>query len=184
MGGSELSVACLICNKPNAKYCSRCKGASYCSEECQRADYAIHKLLCTGFSEFAITDRPTENHVRAIYFPMSRENPGLFWLEFRDDNGSKLPVTLDALRRDNGVLTSTTVKYNFFLKRRPSNTVCIIYRDSYSADGSMINKSIDGIIATWPGSHHHWRGPLVAYGMTKLDPGHVDKKNPCLNNHL
>ena len=32
--------------RSKAKYCSRCRYATYCSRECQEADWTIHKLLC------------------------------------------------------------------------------------------------------------------------------------------
>lgn len=157
MGGSESARACLICNKPNAKLCTRCKGASYCSEACQRSDYAIHKLLCASFSEFDIASRPTANHVQAIHFPVNQDKPELIWLEFWDDNGSKHPITFKLLGLNDNHTAPTPVKYNYFLKRRPSNIVYIAYRESYSTDGSTPNKSIANIIATWPGFHHDWR---------------------------
>jgi len=49
------SKMCRICqtseithkkNKSNMKRCGRCKKAWYCSVECQRKDWSIHKLEC------------------------------------------------------------------------------------------------------------------------------------------
>ena len=43
------SSACLKCNlaADNLKLCGRCKAASYCSIDCQRADWSSHKLSCS-----------------------------------------------------------------------------------------------------------------------------------------
>ena len=44
------SSACAKCKKDtsgNPKRCSRCKAVSYCSVECQRADWTKHKLSCS-----------------------------------------------------------------------------------------------------------------------------------------
>ncbi|CUA73099.1 Protein TIC 214 [Rhizoctonia solani] len=38
--------ACGGRGKPNLEMCSRCKGARYCSRECQRVDWPIHKKGC------------------------------------------------------------------------------------------------------------------------------------------
>ena len=39
---------CAVCNKVDAKLCTGCRVVSYCSRECQRADWASHKRSCTG----------------------------------------------------------------------------------------------------------------------------------------
>ena len=47
--GVKDKVCCAVCNKipQNLKRCSRCRSVSYCSVECQRADWTRHKSLCT-----------------------------------------------------------------------------------------------------------------------------------------
>ncbi|KAI1208093.1 uncharacterized protein F4807DRAFT_462177 [Annulohypoxylon truncatum] len=42
------SKACLSCrdNEPNLLRCSRCKMARYCSKDCQRYDWGVHKRVC------------------------------------------------------------------------------------------------------------------------------------------
>ncbi|XP_060561743.1 uncharacterized protein LOC132721452 [Ruditapes philippinarum] len=38
---------CGDCAKPNCtKLCNRCKGTFYCSKECQRKDWSVHKEIC------------------------------------------------------------------------------------------------------------------------------------------
>jgi hypothetical protein len=39
---------CNICSKPAASQCSRCKSVSYCSKECQLADWNQHKTRCVN----------------------------------------------------------------------------------------------------------------------------------------
>eukprot|EP00899_Mesostigma_viride_P019610 jgi/Mesvir1/27650/Mv07378-RA.1 len=38
------------CGKPGTQACSRCHAVYYCSRECQRASYGMHKRLCHSFS--------------------------------------------------------------------------------------------------------------------------------------
>ncbi|KAL1639781.1 hypothetical protein SLS58_007523 [Diplodia intermedia] len=79
---------CTVCNKANARLCSRCKSACYCSATCQRADWPTHKLLCAAFSTFDVSSRPTDEHLRAILFPVDGEKPKFIWLhcEWHDDD--------------------------------------------------------------------------------------------------
>jgi len=37
---------CATCGKKTTMCCSRCDVLAYCNEECQRADWAVHKLIC------------------------------------------------------------------------------------------------------------------------------------------
>lgn len=38
------------CTRPASALCTRCRSARYCSKECQRKDWKIHKPLCSGSS--------------------------------------------------------------------------------------------------------------------------------------
>lgn len=42
--------SCAVCNKECNKECSRCRGAYYCSESHQLADWPLHKLICKPIS--------------------------------------------------------------------------------------------------------------------------------------
>jgi len=50
---SVLRVSCFTCNKPESevagglKLCTRCRGASYCSRQCQITDWGVHKPICS-----------------------------------------------------------------------------------------------------------------------------------------
>ncbi|KAI1355536.1 hypothetical protein F5Y01DRAFT_327231 [Xylaria sp. FL0043] len=171
MEGSEVSMsdACIICDKPNALRCKRCKGASYCSKLCQRGDYPVHKLLCAKFAAFNISARPTDEHVRAILFPVDQKQPKLIWLhcpwiepEDEYDIRHQSPTAEPFLNNDHG--QEVPINYNKFLAKSLSNIVCVCYRDTFLIDGSAPNNSIAPITATVPGYHHDWRGPIIAYG--------------------
>jgi hypothetical protein len=59
MGADELrkihrSKSCKVCQNPSSSKCSVCHSVSYCSADCQRADWPIHKLQCELLREGTI----------------------------------------------------------------------------------------------------------------------------------
>ncbi|KAI0809559.1 hypothetical protein GGR55DRAFT_689325 [Xylaria sp. FL0064] len=167
MENSEPLDACLICSKPNALRCSRCKSVRYCSKSCQRADFATHKLLCASFAGFDMTKRPTSEQMRAILFPPDEKKPKPVWIECKWDEGIQYRVAKPFLD-ENGI--STPIEYNPILERGVSNAVYVAYRDSFLYDGSATNDSIATVTATNPTEHHDWRGPIIAYAKVGMDP--------------
>ncbi|KAI0469470.1 hypothetical protein F4859DRAFT_505436 [Xylaria cf. heliscus] len=174
MENPEASNSCIICNKPNSLRCGRCKNVSYCSKLCQRGDYPIHKLLCASFSAFDITTRPTQEHFRAILFPVHKNKPEFIWLhcEWVDIEDEKYQMPNDEPFLNEKGATKYPIQYNLVLGRRLSNTVYVSYRDAFLFDGSAPNDSIKSITGTVPGYHHDWRGPVIGYGKAgpELDP--------------
>jgi hypothetical protein len=59
------------CDAIGLNQCSRCRSVSYCSKECQRADWKLHKTVCTESSNtclnpyaFQVTDTDTIYELR------------------------------------------------------------------------------------------------------------------------
>ncbi len=48
MADAQQQLLCIAhkCLKPDAKYCTRCRVATYCSTSCQRSDYNNHSTFC------------------------------------------------------------------------------------------------------------------------------------------
>jgi hypothetical protein len=172
MPDSSAGQSCIICDKQDAKYCARCKSTSYCSQACQKSDWKTHKLLCAAFSTFAISERPTKEHYRAVLFDPDKDKPEFVWLccpwvfgGYQSPETEKF-IGEDATERD------MPIQDNYRLQRSLRNTINISYRDDFLADGSRPSKSIASITATQPGKYYDWRGPIVAYAKAGkgLDP--------------
>ncbi|KAI1348769.1 hypothetical protein F5Y01DRAFT_317410 [Xylaria sp. FL0043] len=169
----ESSDNCLVCSKPNALRCGRCKSVRYCSNSCQKADFATHKILCASFADFDMTKRPTKEHVRAILFSPDEKKPKLVWMEYEWKERYQYRHAEPFLGDD--FPSSVPIEYNPILGRLVTNVVFVDHRDNYLNDGSATNNSIATITATNPGEHHDWRGPIIAYAMIGMDPYHATR---------
>ncbi|KAM0417189.1 hypothetical protein ACHAPT_012826 [Fusarium lateritium] len=71
---------CVMCNaKTGARRCARCESTQYCSVECQRADWPMHKLVCKQFQTASDASRPSESHFRVLFFPHEASQPEFCW---------------------------------------------------------------------------------------------------------
>lgn len=158
---------CQVCNKSTIHVCTQCKSASYCSIICQQADWPTHTLLCTAFSHFDALNRPTNEHVRAIFFPVGNTTPEFVWLhcEWEDEDiGRYQYAKFEPLLGPETFTSQMVIQYNSVLKRELSDTIYLCHRDAFLFDGSETNKSVASVTTTTPGLHHDWRGPIIAYG--------------------
>jgi len=168
MASPSATQSCTLCNKQNSNYCARCKCTSYCSKTCQKADWSTHKLLCPSFSTFAISRRPSVNHYRAVLFNADEAKPRFIWLlckwlekdddededdgldyeyEEDDEENYQMPMT-KAIIGDDVSASHTPIQHNSRLNIPPSDTIFVTYRDTFSIDGSRLNKSVASITST------------------------------------
>ncbi|KAH8880601.1 hypothetical protein GQ53DRAFT_833197 [Thozetella sp. PMI_491] len=76
---------CATCDKETKLGCSHCQDISYCSTECQKADWSCHGMLCSQFAICQDEHRPLPTAVRAILFEPYEDYPTFQWLEIGDD---------------------------------------------------------------------------------------------------
>ena len=159
---------CAICDSSDSKFCSLCHSILYCSRECQKTDWPLHKKVCKKFT--TLPPRPSLLHRLAIHFPADLKEPQLIWIncpqQIDDDDGSVsespdvdgilskydlpkhldlfeyLPITRNALR-------------GFDL----SHKVEVICRDSFLSDGSTPNICVEQ--TTGGKKIYDWRGPIA-----------------------
>ena len=168
MTNTDAAVLCTVCSKGKARFCKGCESAPYCTTECQQKDWPNHKLLCSTFSAFDMSSRPTTGHFLAIFFPTDATHPQPVWLhrtwmgwgsdqspEFRKLFDDRIPET-------------QLIQFNQFRNKELLNTICVCNRDNAFNGGSVSNKSIIRITESFPGEQYDWRGPLMAFGLVGL----------------
>jgi hypothetical protein len=80
-GGDPGKRLCVGCEEACKRVCGGCKHASYCSRECQVADWPVHKKLCKDFAGHGADDkRPSPEHRRILFFPLHSSKPELQWI--------------------------------------------------------------------------------------------------------
>lgn len=172
---SHASNSCTICNGPTALYCVGCNSAHYCSKRCQKTDWPTHKLLCAVFANFDTSSRPTDEHFKAILFPVDQEKPTIVWLHCKwwgsDSDGvwDQGPSELTSFLGSGFDLRTTDIEDIPSLKRKMTKTITVCYRDAFVVDGSRLNTSIESILATKVRQYYPWRGPFLIYGSIELD---------------
>jgi hypothetical protein len=171
---------CTICNGSDAKYCSLCHSISYCSPECQKLDWPLHKTICKTFT--ALDSRPSPSHKLAILFPVDSKHPQLIWIKCErhvdDEDGIafEMPITQPILETENldpkylDVPESKPINRSVLRGFRLSHTVKVICRETFLIDGSTSNVCVRH--TTRGQMTHDWRGPIVAMRQpgTATDP--------------
>ena len=63
--GFKFGYVCAVCGTatPRRKTCAVCQGVNYCTRECQRVDWATHKLVCKKLHETDVYPLNTEKKV-------------------------------------------------------------------------------------------------------------------------
>ena len=72
-------LMCAMCSHEGTR-CTGCLEVRYCSRECQRSDWPIHKLVCKAFGDFSDVHRPSARHKRARRIPDDEDLPHFVWV--------------------------------------------------------------------------------------------------------
>ncbi|KAK7613500.1 hypothetical protein JOL62DRAFT_380207 [Phyllosticta paracitricarpa] len=158
--------SCAICGKEKTQECARCHGVRYCSKECQKADWALHKLLCRLFSDFNSSPRPGPQHIRAILFNPNEQKPKLIWLHcpWSENDGESFQIPdYKSHLGESGFLGHHKIDHNRRLGLELSDSIDLLFRDNFLGDGSTYNLCIRAI--TDHNATPHWRGPVIAHGL-------------------
>ncbi|RDW84162.1 zinc finger MYND domain-containing protein [Aspergillus mulundensis] len=162
---------CVICNDPNPRNYGRCKSAAYCSRVYQEADFPSHKLVCKQAANLGA--RPSEEHKRAIYFPVDALKPEVVWIQcWRSPYGKDMVVTVPFIgdRREDEYIQVNQVRgrqlgMGYVAGRNATKGYClnVVYRDHFRNKGSYRNQSLENSLGTSGEFVTPCRGPLLVY---------------------
>jgi len=164
---------CAMCTNPSTNNCTGCGAIRYCSTACQKADWPVHKLLCSSFAAgFKDTQRPTPVHYRGIFFAEDEEKPRLVWIHIRRGPDGEFQVNiLPVLPNPVGMQARKEVEISVLLKRPLSKVIMASFRMRRRSDGHQESygqptKSF-GKIDKELGEC--FKGPMFLYGIEYID---------------
>ncbi|KAL1639163.1 hypothetical protein SLS58_008250 [Diplodia intermedia] len=158
-----MASLCQACNNPSQETCGRCRSSRYCSKKCQKADWPTHKLLCSKFSSFDLTSRPSEAHTLAIVFPPDKNEPHLTWVHGDTFDEACRPHLFPDGDYNHPIEGSHLLHSPAFDRDLPDG-VFVYWREEFFFDGSLPNRSVK--VATKMAGHAQfdWRGPVIVCG--------------------
>lgn len=163
------SEACPRCMEKANKFCGGCKDISYCSPECQQADWHVHKLLCKSFKDFA-QPAPAANMRRIVVFLPDEKKPRFMWAPVRR-NYSGCDLKGKPLAPWEDIDKTSVIDVEHLMGPRDTTTnawtgqplgyaIQILFDDDFKANYSDRNQAV--VSATKGMDEAAWRGPIIA----------------------
>lgn len=164
---------CPRCTDKGTLTCSRCNDIKYCSAECQRADWATHKVLCGAIKDLG--PRPSKDMRRILAFLPDEEKPRFVWA----------PLMQNLFSRHESVDISSFFEPAPMYRQKPQVKnpwtngtlgygLDILFDDDFSHAYSNDNRAV--VAATKGANTFSWRGPVFAY-CARLGDGMFDKND-------
>ncbi|KAH3953436.1 MYND-type zinc finger protein samB [Parastagonospora nodorum] len=153
---------CAMCTNLSMNNCTGCGDIRYCSTVCQKADWTVHKLLCSSFAAgFKDTQRPSPVHYRGIFFAEDEEKPRLVWVHIRRGLDGEFQVNiLPILANPVGMQVRKEVEISVLLMRPLDKVILTAFRDRIPPKSlEKIDKELCEIM----------RGPMLSYGIEYYD---------------
>ncbi|KAH3969302.1 MYND-type zinc finger protein samB [Parastagonospora nodorum] len=145
---------CAMCTNLSMNNCTGCGAILYCSTVCQKADWTVHKLLCSFFGAgFKDTQRPSPVHYRGIFFAEDEEKPRLVWVHIRRDPDGEFQVN---------ILPILANPISVLLKRPLDKVILTAFRDRIQETHGQPPKSLEKIDKELG---EIMRGPMLSYGI-------------------
>lgn len=164
---------CSMCSSTSTHHCATCKSSRYCSKTCQKADWAVHKLICREPIPHS-PEHPEYPSYNAVLFPEKEQSPCFVIFTGRHSLVvSRYPCDkdeyyglVDQPHPAVQILHShpertLTIKANVPRSRTRSDTkIELYYNERHPAYGTGINQSI--VAVTNGRMLQSWRGSVLA----------------------
>lgn len=155
----KATTKCQLCKTATKKGCSKCHVVYYCSKECQKNDWFIHKYFCGS------TPLPKkvlgEKSIFGILLPENDINPIFVKVLLKQaQSGEKAIFLPDSQAIVGDVCGRKRVAYLPLMEKKPlPNTLEINFRQDFLNDRSSTNQTVENITK---GKHiYEWRGPIL-----------------------
>ncbi|KAG0613131.1 hypothetical protein M758_6G079100 [Ceratodon purpureus] len=169
---------CNMCSNPSKGHCKVCKCSSYCSTECQKADWPVHKILCNQLPKFATP--PNEAARRGIYFPVDSLTPEFVWVETQWIPPDEYEIGFEKIKQKSLYLGKDLegkeplanyihVYGNVIRSRERQDKLTICMRDTALIDGSKPNRSIARVLRGDATFYGPWSGGMLAMKLPTLE---------------
>ncbi|KAF2427808.1 hypothetical protein EJ08DRAFT_699344 [Tothia fuscella] len=166
---------CAICEKHAAETkCASCKQIHYCSRECQKEDWSLHKKVCKIFENFDHSSKPGDNYVLTLFFPVDDDKPRLVWhlTELTceetclDYDFTKELLNVSSCEQSTMAVFNTHMEWDAELEDevKVSETIRAWHRPCYLVDGSLLNQCIFNMVP-----NHYYRGPFLVHHSAGID---------------
>jgi hypothetical protein len=168
---------CPRCTEVATKLCGTCKSISYCSLECQQADWPVHKSVCKIFQAFT-EPRPSLNVRRVIIFFPENKKPQFIWAPVKDgSNGGETMWPPDFIKHLKGVSWRPIEAHKNGWTDRNIGCVMQVWHDDDFLSIMHLNPSLSG--ATQGLDAAGWRGPMMVCCQSLPDAQFANEENVC-----
>jgi hypothetical protein len=155
---ASIKNQCAVCPKPG-KLCASCENIHYCSPECQKTDWKVHKLLCRTFKDFR--NPPGPMWMRVIAFPVNSTKPEFRWMPIKQGTIQR-PMVDKYFGYDNPLTGFISFPQDPKSGKQLPLRITIQSRDSFLTDGSLPNRAL--IQLTEGELRQKFAGPVLVYG--------------------
>ncbi|KAJ9144617.1 hypothetical protein NKR23_g5966 [Pleurostoma richardsiae] len=149
---------CISCDEIGTSKCSGCNMANYCSPECQKKDWPVHKPMCKNWREFCKFERPSNHHYRAILLPTSQAQPVFVWLDSKQEVVHLGPVTFSLRKRGTGNIMNGAIPYRRIGHGLNMHTKVPLWERGVGED---FNQCVAAMLK--PGLGRSWYGDIIIH---------------------
>ena len=170
-------TACTVCRKPSTTSCGKCHSVPYCSKDCQRSDWAVHKIFCSHVFPPLVEG---ELSAKAFLLPQSSITPILVQLSYTietdasDGNRFAYPVLAGHIPGPRRNIRSDRLP-GFPFAHLP-HALIMYYDDNFFIDG--VSQPNQCLMRLMRAKRPHWSNPFGWSGNLVIIKAEADVQDP------